>query len=98
MILVRDVLQLKFGKAKDAKVLAKEGSALEKKLGSGPTRMMMDLTGPFYTLVVESTYPGLADFEKSMKEMFAAKEWGEWYQKMIPLVESGRREIYTIVE
>jgi len=56
------------------------------------------LTGPFYTLVVESTYPGLADFEKSMKEMFAAKEWREWYQKMIPLVESGRREIYTIVE
>ena len=35
MILVRDVLQLKFGKAKDAKALAKEGTAIEAKLGMG---------------------------------------------------------------
>ena len=98
MILVRDVLQLKFGKAKDVKALAKEGAALETKLGMSPSRMMMDLTGPFYTFVVEATFPSLSDYEKSMKDVFAAKEWGEWYQKLVPLVESGRREIYTIME
>ena len=60
--------------------------------------MMMDLTGTFYTFVVEMTFPNLAEFENSLHKVFSAKEWGEWYQKMIPLVESGRREIYTIVD
>jgi hypothetical protein len=27
----------------------------------------------------------------------ANDEWHKWYQKLVPLVESGRREIFTIV-
>ncbi len=98
MILVRDVFQLKFGKAKDAKALWKEGSALEKKFGYGPSRASVDLTGPFYTFVMETTFENLAAYEKALKETLGAKEFWEWYQRFIPLVESGRREIYTIVE
>ncbi len=51
MILGRDVFQLKFGKAKETKALWKEGAAIEKRYGYGPSRASMDLTGTFYTIL-----------------------------------------------
>jgi hypothetical protein len=98
MILVRDVFQLKFGKARDAKALWKKGTAINKKLGNGPGRAMVDLTGPFYTFVLERTYQNLSAYERALKKVLGSKEWGAWYQKFVPLVESGYREMYTIVE
>ncbi len=98
MILVRDVFQLRFGKAREAKALAKEGMEIEKKYGYGPGRLLTDLTGPYYTLVMETTYANMTEFEKALKDLLGNKEFGEWYQKMVPLVESGRREMYTVVE
>jgi hypothetical protein len=97
MILVRNVFQLKFGKAREASALIKENEALIKRHGGAPTRFLTDLTGPFYTLVMEITYQNLADLEKSQKEVMALKEFSDWYQRFIPLVESGHREIFTIV-
>jgi hypothetical protein len=96
MILVRDVFQLKFGKAKEAKALWKEGARIAKKFG-GPGQAMTDAVGPFYTLVFESTYRDLSAYEKALKKVLGAKEWSQWYQKFTSLVESGYREIYTIL-
>jgi len=98
MIVVRNVFQLKFGKAKDAKALIKEQQELMKKFGHAPAQFMTDLTGEFYTLVMESTYENLTAFEKSSQDAMGAKEFGEWYGKFIPLVESGRREIFNLIE
>jgi len=98
MILVRNVFQLKFGKAREAKALMKEIEPLQKKYGGGSTdRFLTDVTGQFYTFVLETTYENLASFEKSTAEAMGAKEFGEWYQKFTPLVESGYREIFSIV-
>ena len=66
MIVVRNVFQLKFGKAKEAVALMKEGVAIQKKALAGvefSTRLLTDVTGPFYTLVLELTVPSLATFE-----------------------------------
>ncbi len=98
MILVRDVFQLKFGKAREAKELWKKGSAINKKVGYGPGRAMVDLVGSYYTMVFETTYKNLSDYEKTLKRTLGAKEWSVWYKKFMPLVESGHREIYTILE
>lgn len=98
MILVRDVFQLKFGKAKEAKALVKEAVAIQRKLGFASPRLLTDLTGPYYTFVMELTFQNLAEFEKALKEIMGNPEFGQWYQKMIPLVDSGRREVYTVVE
>jgi len=98
MIQIRDVFQLQFGKAKEAQELWKVGMKLAEKEKYGPIRVMTDLTGPFYTLVLESTHPSLADYEASMKRMSGSNEWSEWYRKFVPLVESGRREIFTVVQ
>ena len=98
MIVVRNVFQLKFGKAKDAKALIKENQELMKKYGHATSRFMTDLTGEFYTLVMETSYENLATFEKSSQDAMGAKEFEQWYGKFVPLVQSGRREIFNIVD
>jgi hypothetical protein len=56
------------------------------------------VTGPFYTLVLELTVPSLGTFESYAPKLFADKDWQANYQKMAPLVESGYREVFTVVE
>ena len=99
MILVREIFQLHFGKAKEAKAAWKEGAAILKKSGAPPTRALTDLVGPYYTFILENTHKDLASFEESMKNDLGMKEFGEWYQtKFAPLVVSGKREIFTVLE
>jgi hypothetical protein len=98
MILVRDVFQLKVGKAKDAKALFKEAAAIAKKYDMPAGRALTDLTGNYYTFVWESTYKSLGEWEASMQDPRGAEEWGAWYQKFAPLIDGGHREIMTVVE
>ena len=101
MIVVRNVFQLKFGKTKEAVALAREGVAIQKRALVGvefSTRLLTDVTGPFYTLVLELTVPSLATFESYAPRLFGDKDWQANYQKMLPLVESGHREVFTVVE
>ena len=101
MIVVRNVFQLKFGKAREAVALIKQGIAIQKKALAGvdfSTRLLTDVTGPNYALVLELTVPNLATFETSAPRLFGDKDWQANYQQIVPLVESGHREIFTIVE
>ncbi len=97
MILVRDVFNLKFGKSREAMALWQDGTKFMQQTGATPSRLLTDVTGQYYTVVLESTFNSLAEFEKGHSQMGDSKEWHEWYQKFTPLVESGRREIFTIV-
>ena len=101
MVVVRNVFQLKFGKAKEAVALMKEGLAIQKRVITDvdfSTRVLTDVTGPFYTLVLELSVPSLSTFETYAPKLFGNKEWQAYYQKMGELVESGYREIFTVVE
>ena len=98
MILVREVFRLKFGKAKEALALIPEGVALAARGGVKTNRVLTDVTGPYYTLVLEGTHASLAEFERSLQGELGAAEWAAWYERFKPLVESGRREIYRIIE
>ena len=99
MIVIRNVFRLKFGKAKEAVAIAKEGVAIQKRVGASfSPRILTDVTGPFYTLVLELTVPSLATFETEAPRLMGDKEWQANYQKMVPLIESGYREIFTVVE
>jgi hypothetical protein len=97
MILVRDVFQLKFGKAREAQELWKEGFQIIGKSSHQPDRILTDLSGNYYTLVLENTYDSLTQYESSMTEI-RNEEWRKWYRKFAELVESGHREIYNIVQ
>ena len=50
-----------------------------------------------YTLVLELTVPNPGVFEAT-RRLFGDKDWQANYQKMAPLVESGYREVFTIVD
>jgi len=99
MILVRNIFRLKYGQARPALALFKEANELMTRSGNKtPTRVMTDLTGPAYTLVLESTYNDLAAWEADGRAVMGNNDWRTWYQKFTPLVESGSREIFTIAE
>lgn len=98
MIVVRDVFQLKFGKAKEAIGLLKEQPEVLKRSGYPPQRILADVTGEYYTLVMESTFNDLAAFEAALKGLSQDAEWQAFYARFTPLVESGRREVFRVVE
>ena len=98
MILVRDIFNLKFGKAREAMTLWKEGKAIIMRGGYKPDRILTDLTGKYYTLVMESTYSSLREYDDRLQETQGYEEWRKWYEKFMPLVESGSREIFRIVD
>ena len=99
MIVIRNAFRLKFGKAREALAVMKEGLAIQKRLVPvASARLLTDVTGPHYTLVLELTAPNLAAFEAEMPKIFGDKDFQANYQKLIPLVESGHREIFTIVD
>lgn len=101
MIVVRDIFQVKFGKAQDAIASWKDGYDLIQKLGGNNRqyRMLTDMAGGnYYTLVLESEYKSLGEFEDTMAKVMGDQEWKSWYQKFVPLAESGRREILNVVQ
>jgi hypothetical protein len=98
MILVRDILQVKFGRMKDALALMKELGSMTYIPGHRVGRILTDLTGKYYTLVLESTFESLAAYENQDTAGMATPEWRAWYAKFSPLIESGNREIFRIVE
>jgi len=99
MIVVRNVFRLKFGKSREAVALLKEGIAIQKRAGADmQQRIMTDLVGTFYTLVLELTVSSMGELEANMPKVWADKDWQAYYQKFSALVESGYREIFTMVE
>jgi NIPSNAP len=99
MIVVRNVFRLKYGQARPALAVFKDAKDLMARMGvKTPSRVMTDLVGPSYTLVLENSYENLAAFETDGQRIMNNDEWRAWYQKFVPFVESGYREIYTVVE
>ena len=99
MVVIRNVFRLKFGRAKEAVALVKEAVAIQKRAGAGFTaRVLTDVTGPFYTVVLELSVPSVSAWESEAPKFMADKDFQANYQKMVPLVESGHREIFTIVD
>jgi hypothetical protein len=98
MILVRDIFQLHFGKAKEAVALAKKGRELERRAGYNVSRLLTDVTGPYYTLVMESEVESLAALESALAEASQNEDWRDWYARFVPLVREGQREVFRVVE
>ena len=97
MIVVRNVFRLKFGAAKEAKAVMKEGQEFLNSMGAIEHRVCTDVTGPFYTMVLENTWESLGGFEAALGNMGKDPKWQAWYAKFSAHVESGYREIFSIV-
>lgn len=97
MILVRDVFQAKYGMGDELVQMFKE---IYKMMGEAgmpqEATILTDLSGPFFTIVTETKAESIEAFQSNLREGFSRPEFGEWFGRMMPLVESGRREFYSV--
>jgi len=98
VIVVRDVFRLRFGKGREARALLPQRAQIMAEAGMPPSRQLVDLTGPYYTLVIESTHANLGGWESALRTAHANPEWAGWFEKFKPLIESGYREIFTVLD
>jgi hypothetical protein len=96
MILVRDIFQAKYGQSGDLVALFKEVREKWPESAQYGYRILTDASGPFFTVVTETQVASLAEWERLITEIFSLPQFGEWFARMAPLVDSGRREFYTI--
>lgn len=93
MIIVRDVFQAKYGKGGELVQLFKDGFAA---WGMTNVRILTDASGQFFTVVTELEYTDLADWQANFAKIMEQPTFGEWFSKMEPLVDTGRREFFNI--
>ncbi|MEJ2288216.1 MAG: NIPSNAP family protein [Deinococcales bacterium] len=98
MIVIRDVFKLEFGKARDAQAAMREMRPLLERLGMPGARVLTDLVGEYYTMVLETTAESLAAYESGMATLTQNDEWQRLYARFVPLVRHGYREILRTVE
>lgn len=96
MILYRSVLQAKFGKADDLVAAIKQGLAAlpAEQVQAMQPRILTDISGPFDTVVLETTHESLAAYEQFRKAALARAS-GE-QSPAAAFIASGRNEYYTI--
>jgi hypothetical protein len=97
MIVVRDVFNLKFGKAKDALNIMSRMVGQMNAESNSHYRLLTDLVGNYYTLVLEGTHDSMDSYMKEL-EHIAEPEWKELYSRFTELVINGYRDIWTVVE
>jgi hypothetical protein len=93
MIVVRDVFALHFGKAREAREALLEGRERLRDAGYPVTRVLTDVTGEYYTLVMEASFESLAAYEEALRRATDDDGWREAYARLVPLVRSGHREV-----
>lgn len=96
MILVRDVFQAKYGKGDELVALFKEGR--QQMFQDAHFEILTDASGPFFTIVTESRVENLATWERSFDKELSLPGFDDWFARMVPLVDSGRREFYRVEE
>jgi len=98
MIIERNEFRLKFGKAREAINIWKEILESGKKAGVKvhEIRLLTDMSGPSYSLVVEIQMTSLTDLNQKNAVWVTTEVYRNLYEKFIPLCESAHREYFTI--
>lgn len=95
MYVERNEFRLKFGASRPALDLWKAYlESVHQQDANVHVRVLTDLSGPAYTLIVEQLSETFADAEPSRCRLVQRADWKEFYQKFIPLCESSFRTYY----
>lgn len=98
MLVVRDIFQLHFGKAREALELLKEIKPHMDAMGFPAFRVLTDYVGVnYYTLILESEVETLAAYENMLARETKDPEWRAWYGKFSLLCQSGQREVLRVM-
>ena len=100
MLVARQVFQAKYGRGDELVALFQEFNTRMQEAGETTPRfrILTDATGPFFTVVTEIEVETFAAWEGGFRESMERPWMGEWFSRMVPLVESGSREFYNLVE
>ena len=97
MLLIRDIMYCKPGKVRPMVEKFVAMSKLGDRKGMPKMRVMTDLSAErYWTVVSEMEVESMEAFMAMMQNTDDAKEFDEIMKGYHDLVESGRREIYTI--
>jgi len=97
MYIVRDVFQLKFGKARDAQAIVEDLKKLLEEDYGPDMRFLVDFTGAAYRLIFEGSFDSLAVYEERLNDMMSKDQWRAVYGRFVPLVDSSNREILRVI-
>lgn len=99
MVISRTVFQLEFGAARQAVELMRQSAQIGARLGlPGEWRLLTDVTGEMYTLVMEVGVERLSLFEEGQGRLFADAQHQDIRAKMNPLVRSARKDLFQVVD
>lgn len=94
ILVVRDEFQAKYGQGDALVALLRE---LEQTAPPpSPFRSLVDASGPCFTVVTETAVADFAGWQNASEKEMAAPLFGDWFRRMTEVVESGRREFYTL--
>lgn len=98
MIIERNEFRLKFGKAKEAIAIWKELLDATREMGDKAPymRMLTDLSGPAYTLILEMFLQNMTDINPKNYTWVTTPKYQELYQRFIPLCESAERTYFKV--
>ena len=97
MIIERNEFRLKFGKAKEAiAIWTNILNEFKNHKESPRMRLMTDLSGPAYTIIVELELKSLIDYGAKNYQWMTNNTAHELYQQFIPLCDSAQRTMYHI--
>lgn len=96
-ILERMVFSLKFGQAREAIAIWKEILNEARSRPEMPSiRLLSDITGPSYTLVMEMHYRNMMDFGPKMGRWLGDEKFQQLYARFVPLCERSERTLYKM--
>lgn len=96
-VLERMVFNLKYGQAREAIASWKDVMNLIKSRPDAPAmRLMTDITGPSYTLVMEMHYRSMMDFGPKMARWISDEASHKAYERFIPLCVNSARTLYRM--
>ena len=97
MYQVREVFQAKAGKAKDLVKMFKEAAVhFEKTEGISNMKVMTDIVGNYWTVVIESETEDIGGFITNLRSATMSDELKEIMKGYMDCVAGGHREIFLI--
>lgn len=94
MMMVRLVFQAKYGKGADLLDLFKDAHRRWNDLYTG--RILAERDGAYVTVISETEVESFEEWERRLAYVFAQPDFAIWFLRMTHLVESNRRELYTV--
>jgi hypothetical protein len=97
MFIERNEFHLKFGASKEAvpmwRKYLEQVQSEDQKIH---VRLLTDISGTAYTLIVEQLHETFAEAEPSQCRLVNRTDWREFYDKFIPLCQSSTRTFYKL--